>query len=360
MSPERDQDYLCEGLAEELIDALTHVEGLRVAARTSSFQFRGESRPARGRAQARRRQSARRQRAQGRRPPAHHRAAHRRRHRAITSGRRSSSARRPTCSPCRTKSPKRWPTLLRGGALDARERRARAPPAHRHRDLRTLPARPPAHAHHAAAAHGRGQRRCIERAIALDAEYAPAWAGLAMLHALLYEWWGSHDADLQAADRASGIAMELAPELADAHLARAYTLSNLRRYAERMRAFRGRGAHQSQPVRRLLLLRTRGFRRRRHREIHRALASRRRSASRGFRMPALRSAILAQARPARRGAARSTARRCGAPNGCSRSTRRMRRVLSLVSGALLEDGQSQRAVEWALQRRSGFIPMTWR
>src|SRR5262245_22197524 len=40
MSPGRDQDYFCEGLAEELIDALTHVEGLRVAARSSSFQFR--------------------------------------------------------------------------------------------------------------------------------------------------------------------------------------------------------------------------------------------------------------------------------------------------------------------------------
>src|SRR4029077_8362675 len=34
MSPERDQDFLCEGLAEELINALTHVEGLRVAARS--------------------------------------------------------------------------------------------------------------------------------------------------------------------------------------------------------------------------------------------------------------------------------------------------------------------------------------
>jgi len=40
MSPGRDQDYLCEGLAEELINALTHVDGLRVAARTASFQFR--------------------------------------------------------------------------------------------------------------------------------------------------------------------------------------------------------------------------------------------------------------------------------------------------------------------------------
>jgi len=75
-------------------------------------------------------------------------------------------------------------------------------------------------------------REFYERAIALDARYAPAWAGLAMLHALLYEWWGANDADLAAADRASGIAMELAPELADAHLARAYTLSNQRRYAE--------------------------------------------------------------------------------------------------------------------------------
>ena len=27
MSPSRDQDYLCEGLAEELINALTHVDG---------------------------------------------------------------------------------------------------------------------------------------------------------------------------------------------------------------------------------------------------------------------------------------------------------------------------------------------
>src|SRR5262245_40942922 len=41
MSADRDQDYLCEGLAEELINALTHLDGLRVAARTSSFQFCG-------------------------------------------------------------------------------------------------------------------------------------------------------------------------------------------------------------------------------------------------------------------------------------------------------------------------------
>jgi TolB-like protein/predicted Ser/Thr protein kinase len=40
MSPQRDQDYFCEGLAEELINALTQVKDLRVAARTSSFSFK--------------------------------------------------------------------------------------------------------------------------------------------------------------------------------------------------------------------------------------------------------------------------------------------------------------------------------
>ena len=39
--------------------------------------------------------------------------------------------------------------------------------------------------------------------------------------------------------------MELAPDLADAHLARGYTLSNQRRYEEAQPAFRSRGAHQS-------------------------------------------------------------------------------------------------------------------
>jgi len=41
MSPEKDQDYFCEGLAEELINALVSVEDLQVASRTSAFRFKG-------------------------------------------------------------------------------------------------------------------------------------------------------------------------------------------------------------------------------------------------------------------------------------------------------------------------------
>ena len=43
MSPEKDQDYFCEGMAEEIINTLTHVEGLKVIARTSAFAFKGQN-----------------------------------------------------------------------------------------------------------------------------------------------------------------------------------------------------------------------------------------------------------------------------------------------------------------------------
>jgi TolB-like protein/Flp pilus assembly protein TadD len=40
MSPLQDQEYFCEGIAEELLNALVQIEGLRVAARTSASQFK--------------------------------------------------------------------------------------------------------------------------------------------------------------------------------------------------------------------------------------------------------------------------------------------------------------------------------
>ncbi|HJR72964.1 MAG TPA: tetratricopeptide repeat protein [Luteimonas sp.] len=40
LSEARDQAYFCDGLAEEIINALAGVRGLRVASRTSSFRFR--------------------------------------------------------------------------------------------------------------------------------------------------------------------------------------------------------------------------------------------------------------------------------------------------------------------------------
>jgi serine/threonine protein kinase/tetratricopeptide (TPR) repeat protein len=41
MSPGKDQDYFCEGMAEEIMNALANLPGLRVAARSSAFRFKG-------------------------------------------------------------------------------------------------------------------------------------------------------------------------------------------------------------------------------------------------------------------------------------------------------------------------------
>ncbi len=42
LSPDRDNEYFSDGMAEEIINALTQVKGLRVAARTSSFALKGK------------------------------------------------------------------------------------------------------------------------------------------------------------------------------------------------------------------------------------------------------------------------------------------------------------------------------
>jgi adenylate cyclase len=230
MSPERNLDHLCDGLAEELIDALTNIEGLRVAARTSSFQFRGSHDL----------------RDVGRRLTVN----------SLLEGsiRKSGDRLRITVQLIDAESGfHRWSetfersaqdvfamqeeiaetvaTTLRGGELSFRERRAvrRQPTAI---DTYECFLRGRQRMHSMQQPAMEQARRSFERALQLDAEYAPAWAGLATLHALLYEWWGSKEEDLQAADRASRLAMELAPDLADAHLARGFALSIQRRYEE--------------------------------------------------------------------------------------------------------------------------------
>jgi serine/threonine protein kinase/tetratricopeptide (TPR) repeat protein len=42
LSPQKDQEFFCDGIAEELINALTRIEDTRTVARTSSFLFKGE------------------------------------------------------------------------------------------------------------------------------------------------------------------------------------------------------------------------------------------------------------------------------------------------------------------------------
>jgi TolB-like protein/Tfp pilus assembly protein PilF len=41
MSPQKDQEYFCDGIAEELINSLSHIGDLHIVARTSAFAFKG-------------------------------------------------------------------------------------------------------------------------------------------------------------------------------------------------------------------------------------------------------------------------------------------------------------------------------
>ncbi|GAI90312.1 unnamed protein product, partial [marine sediment metagenome] len=47
MSPQKDQEYFCDGMTEEIINALTQVASLKVIARTSSFAFKGKQKDVR-------------------------------------------------------------------------------------------------------------------------------------------------------------------------------------------------------------------------------------------------------------------------------------------------------------------------
>ena len=43
LSPEKNQDWFCDGIAEEILNALTQLPGLHVAARTSTFSLRNSA-----------------------------------------------------------------------------------------------------------------------------------------------------------------------------------------------------------------------------------------------------------------------------------------------------------------------------
>ncbi len=231
MSPQRDQDYFCEGLAEELINALTEVDGLRVAARSASFQIMAIDLNVR--------ELGRRLGVQQVLQGSVRKAGDRLRisvqlidveggfhiwsqqfdanvgdvfalqdqiadavASALGADSLSSNRVRATRRPMTSAEP--YELFLRGRQ---RLHRMQQP------DMDE-------------------SKRLFERAIALDSKYAPAWAGLATVHALLFEWWGANDEDLRGADRASLRAMELAPGIADSHVARGCTLALHRRYDE--------------------------------------------------------------------------------------------------------------------------------
>jgi serine/threonine protein kinase/tetratricopeptide (TPR) repeat protein len=80
-------------------------------------------------------------------------------------------------------------------------------------------------------------RRMFERAMEADPRYARAHAGAADCCSLLYMYWDASKANLEGADSYSRTALELAPELAEAHASRGFAVSLSRQYEEARREF---------------------------------------------------------------------------------------------------------------------------
>ena len=229
MSPGRDQDYFCEGLADELINALTRLRGVRVTSRTSSFQFRATSLDVRT-------------------------IGERLNVRTVLEGsvRKAGDRLRIMVQLIDAEGgyhlwSERYDRQLEDVFAiqdEIAESVTRALSVVLSDQERDVLQRRPTSSLEAYEFYLKG-RRCLRlsaevrlaaplfrRAIELDPQFALAYAGLAEVGFWLYSWWGSRPEDLRQAEEASRRALELAPELAEVHVARGAALLLSRSYGE--------------------------------------------------------------------------------------------------------------------------------
>jgi non-specific serine/threonine protein kinase len=236
MSPQKDQDYFCEGIAEDIINALSKIGDLRVASRMSAFQF--ESRTAQPGEVGERldvetvlsgsvRKAGERVRISAELVNARdgHQLWSERYDRELedvfeVQDEISSNivkALEVTLSPKEKKAIQRqapvniqaYEYYLRGRSLFHRG---------------TIPARA-------------GALEMFNRAIEIDPDFAAAYAGIADLSSYTRMYYGGDESDVQRAEEASLKALELAPDLADAHASRGVALSLQNRHEEAKEAF---------------------------------------------------------------------------------------------------------------------------
>jgi serine/threonine protein kinase/Tfp pilus assembly protein PilF len=80
-------------------------------------------------------------------------------------------------------------------------------------------------------------RQLFARAIVIDPNYALAYAGVADCCAFIYLWWDASDDNRKEAEIASRKAVELDPELAEAHVSRGLAYQMTRKYDEAHKEF---------------------------------------------------------------------------------------------------------------------------
>jgi non-specific serine/threonine protein kinase len=350
MSSSHDQGFLCDGIADELINTLTQLPGLRVAARSSSFQFKSQAADAR---------------AIGARLGVD----------AVLEGgvRKAGDRLRVTVQlvDVADGSP-RWShrfdgkvddvfdiqdqiassvaMALRGmlspHELDALRRPGTTVEAYEH----FLRGRQ--HFYAVSRTSFEMAEREFRRAIEIDPGYAPAYAGLAQVYGWSVEWLGGGEPAREAADRASQRALELGPELSESHVARGAVLAMNRDYPAADREFEwairlnpnsfdahyhyarscfqsGRLAESVELFRRASELRLEDF-----------------QSPILMDVPLRRLGRLEEASAARREGIRRAERQLELePGNC--------RALILGAGVLINEGQRERALDWAARALQG-------
>jgi TolB-like protein/Flp pilus assembly protein TadD len=231
MSADLENEYFSDGVAEEIINALTRIQGLRVASRTSSFAFKGKNEDISG---------IGRQLKVG----------------TVLEGsvRKSGDMLRVTAQLVNVADgyqfwSERYDRKLEDvfaiqdeiagsivkalrGVLSEDEKKAieAAPVA----DVKAYDyyLRGRQFFHQFRRTGIQFARRMFERAMEADPQYVPAYAGAADCCSFLYMYWDASKANLDGADSYSRQALEIDPGRAEAHASRGLALSLSKQYAE--------------------------------------------------------------------------------------------------------------------------------
>lgn len=237
LSPDRDQEYFADGIAEELLNALAKVGGLRVPARTSCFAFKDRSLDIRQIGETLRVEHV----LEGSVRKAGERLRITVQLIDIETGYHLWSEqydRKMADVFAVQEKIARAVVDAVGLTLDERGRRA----------IETIPTRDieaydrylqgRRFLHRFSRTGFNSARRMFEEAIGMDARFARAWAGLVSCHAYLYQYFDHDPAHLERAREASERVLSLAPGLAEARVARGHALLLTRRYTEAEEEFR--------------------------------------------------------------------------------------------------------------------------
>jgi TolB-like protein/tRNA A-37 threonylcarbamoyl transferase component Bud32/Tfp pilus assembly protein PilF len=236
LSAEKDQDYFCDGMAEEIINALTKIDGLRVAARTSSFAFKGKNEDVRniGRKlsvetvmEGSVRKVGSRIRVTGQLvnvSDGYH----------LWSGQFDREL--EDIFAIQEEIAASIVAALRVKLSDRARRAMERVPT---RDVVAYDyyLRGRKFFYHSNRTGIEFACEMFSKAIKKDGTYALAYAGLADCHSFLSFYFGGADAEKQRADAASKTALDLAPDLAEAHASRGLALTAAKRYLEAEREF---------------------------------------------------------------------------------------------------------------------------